>query len=223
MFAGVPATSNVSWGGSSSPARTSIIGSEGWVLNRFTCEEGSQRLLLRSDTSRRAAATAAVSSADSTRSSEADQQPQQQQIPSPKRLQQLSPRESTAGSEVKQPETSRSSRMCSPGRVPSLSITLLPSSSSSSNYQPLPRPVHLQPAGSMSFSSVTGSTPGSVSGGGVGPSSDVFKVLVELLLRQRAGRAYVVQQLEEMDGSQIAVPLQLVVSPDGLDSFQHHL
>lgn len=42
-------------------------------------------------------------------------------------------------------------------------------------------------------------------------SSEVPKFLVELLMRQRSGRPYAVRQLDELDGSQAALPLQLEV------------
>jgi hypothetical protein len=41
--------------------------------------------------------------------------------------------------------------------------------------------------------------------------NDVTVMLIDLLVRQRMGKAYVLQQLEELEGGQAALPLQLQV------------
>lgn len=212
----MPVPNHISWGGSSSPAHTSITGLESWALSKRSCEESSrQHTPSPRDAVKKsaAAATSAVKMADSARSSEADQQPEQQQATSPKRLQ--LPQKACAGDlSAARPETAWKPHVSSPGPVASLGVTLLPSTSI--NHQSVARPAQLQPAASLSLSSATGSTAGAMSSGGGGgggvPSSGVFQVLVEVLLRQKGGRAYVVQQLEEMDASQVTVPLQLSVS-----------
>jgi hypothetical protein len=46
-------------------------------------------------------------------------------------------------------------------------------------------------------------------GGAAG--SEALRLLVDMLLRQRGGRAYALAQLDELDGSQASLPLQLEV------------
>jgi hypothetical protein len=46
-------------------------------------------------------------------------------------------------------------------------------------------------------------------GGAAG--SEAQRMLVDLLMRQSGGRAYALAQLDELDGSQASLPLQLEV------------
>lgn len=101
--------------------------------------------------------------------------------------------------------------LSSPGRTAIPSLNLLPLSSRGSPRAVLQLACAL-PRVSLSLSSLSGSTPGNSSGGGAGVGSDVVKVLAELLLRQQGGRAFVIEQLEQLEGSQAAAPLQLEVS-----------
>lgn len=50
--------------------------------------------------------------------------------------------------------------------------------------------------------------------------AELHILLVDLLVRQRGGRAYVLQQLEELDGSQAMLPLQLQVRAAATPSMQ---
>lgn len=194
---------SVSWGGSSTPARSSSLGSDAWHISKSG--GGHPLTSVTMESSRRPAVPVlpALHSSDGSLDQVCQQPSSPLNVQTPALI-----NASEAGIQIGQ---SQPTELLSPGQGTRGGLDTSIVLNSSRSGQPVHRPVPLLLTGCMSRTSLAGSSAGAVSSDGSGPSGEVMRVLVDLLLRQRGGRTYVVQQLEELDGSQGAVLLQLEV------------
>eukprot|EP00775_Hariotina_reticulata_P006738 gene6738-6958_t len=102
-------------------------------------------------------------------------------------------------------------RSSSPSRTQAVRATVTqPTSPGANRLSSLP--VLALPPRMSSSSSISSARTSSPNAKGVAIlKNDVIAILIDLMVRQRMGKAYVLQQLEELEGGQAALPLQLQI------------